>query len=189
MIFTQDSRLFARLRAGEVAAFESVMCQHYESVWRQLYLLCQDPEKAADLTQETFIEAWCSVPKFAGRSKVRTWLYTIAVRVWQRKGRSLPETALSEEAWEAFPDASAITESVALQTLFSEAITGAIGRLPEDLRVIVVLHYRQEMTQREIATALQIPLGTVKSRQKEALRRLRVMLYKEEIGEMEKDHG
>src|SRR5688572_20809865 len=80
-----EASLLQRLREGERAAFETVVAMHYATVWRQQYFLCGDRDFAADLTQETFIEAWRSIAGFKGRSTLKTWLYTIATRVWRRK--------------------------------------------------------------------------------------------------------
>ena len=170
-----EEPLRQRLREGERTAFEAVVAMHYSSVWRQQYFLCGDADLAADLTQETFIEAWRSIKGFKGRSTLRTWLYTIATRVWRRKVLSrcqpkidpLPDSLVAET-----PE----PEEAALYLLQQESVARALQKLPADLRAVLVLHYRQEMTHSEIADALSLPLGTVKTRLYEGLRRLRRML-------------
>jgi RNA polymerase sigma-70 factor, ECF subfamily len=178
-----DLRLLRRLRAGEQAAFETVVRLHYESVWHQQFLLCGCRELAADLTQETFLQAWRALPTFAGRASLRTWLYTIAVRVWQRAlakqqrgGAPLATTLLSEQL-DAVPDRAAVVpERAAGQALLAESVTCALLRLPPAQREIIVLCYRQHLSHAEAARALQIPLGTVKSRLHEGLKHLRRLL-------------
>ena len=177
-----DLRLLRRLRAGEQAAFETLVRLHYESVWHQQFLLCGCRELAADLTQETFLQAWRGLPTFAGRASLRTWLYTIAVRVWQRalakQQRRAPLATLLPEQLDAVPDraAAAVPERAAGQALLAESVTCALLRLPPAQREIIVLCYRQHLSHAEAARALQIPLGTVKSRLHEGLKHLRRLL-------------
>jgi RNA polymerase sigma-70 factor, ECF subfamily len=170
-----EEPLLQRLREGERTAFETVVSRHYSAVWRQQYFLCGDADLAADLTQETFIEAWRSLAGFKGRSTLRTWLYTIAARVWRRKVLSR-----CQPKWEPLPDTLVSElpepEAAALHLVQEETIARALQKLPADLRAVLVLHYRQEMTHSEIADALSLPLGTVKTRLYEGLRRLRKML-------------
>ncbi|GAB4460570.1 MAG: sigma-70 family RNA polymerase sigma factor [Armatimonadaceae bacterium] len=172
---SDEAKLIARLRNGEQAAFEAVVQAHYQSVWRQHYLFCGDADLAADLTQETFLQAWRSIGNFRGQSALRTWLYTIATRVWQRKGKPLvcrsvvplPKTLHTE---------SPEPEEIAVGNIEQEAITIALRHLPDDMRVTLILFYRQELTHAEIAEALGIPVGTVKSRIYDGVRRLRRIL-------------
>lgn len=79
-----DAQVIRRLKSHDHAAFEIVVERNYQPVFRQLWHLCHDEEVAADLTQETFARAWNSLASFAAKSSVRTWLYTIVVRVWWR---------------------------------------------------------------------------------------------------------
>jgi RNA polymerase sigma-70 factor (ECF subfamily) len=176
---SNDAKLFKQLKAGERTAFETIVQAHYGSVWRQHYLLCGDADLAADLTQETFLQAWRSIGSFRGQSTLRTWLYTIGARVWQRKGRPLicratmplPKTLHTDE-----PE----PESLALQHIQWDAITVALQSLPDDMRLALILFYRQELSHSEISEALGVPIGTVKSRIYEGVRRLRRLLNQPE---------
>src|SRR5438270_7833026 len=101
-----EAQLLRRLRENDRAAFEEVVERHYRSIYQQLWHLCGETETAADLTQETFVQAWRSLHSFQGRSTLRTWLFTIAVRVWHRwkRGGSAEEQVLLEELADALPD-------------------------------------------------------------------------------------
>lgn len=80
-----ETRLRERLRGSDRAAFDTVVREHHGRVFRQLFALTGgDAARAADLSQEAFVAAWRSLPTFAGRSSIGTWLHTIAVRVWFR---------------------------------------------------------------------------------------------------------
>jgi RNA polymerase sigma-70 factor (ECF subfamily) len=170
-----DASILRRLRANDRTAFERVIAQQYQAVYRQLWHLCGDAETAADLTQETFVAAWQSLPTFQGRSSLRTWLYTIAVRVWRRwqgrraGGDAVPLEELAEELPDSAPGPSVVAETQALQ----EEIQSALLRLPAVYREALVLYYIQGLKYSEIAIALDVPMGTVKSRLHTGLERLR----------------
>ena len=180
---TEENELIRRLRTGDRTTFEAGVQTHYESVWRQHLLLCGSRDRAADLTQETFLEAWRSVRKFRGEASLRTWLHTIAVRVWQRSLATKWPEAVSAEMLDTFPDQAPTPDTAITQTLLQESVTCALRKLPEHQRVVLVLCYRQEMTHTEVARALNIPVGTVKSRLHDGLRHLRRLLgsYLEEL--------
>ena len=184
-----DARLLARLRARDRAAFEAVVRSRYESVYRQLWHLTRgDADTAADLTQETFIAAWASLPGFNGRCAVGTYLHTIAVRVWyrhtQRNRNRATETPLAASLAallcdDAAPDPARTAETAAART----ALARAVSDLPAPYRRAVTLFYAEERKYREIADDEAVAIGTVKSRLHAALKLLRERLAprKEEI--------
>jgi RNA polymerase sigma-70 factor, ECF subfamily len=175
----QEAGYLQRLRVADPATCEELVRLHWQSVYRQHYLACLNPELAADLTQETFVEAWKSMKRFRGESSVRTWLHTIAVRVWQRQLRR-PKTAepLTEAQSESLSVPGPETQLDA--TLDQQAVQHALTKLPEAQRLSVVLFYREQLSYEEIAKATDVPLGTVKSRLHEGLKRLRRLLGGEE---------
>jgi RNA polymerase sigma-70 factor, ECF subfamily len=173
-----DSQLVRRLQANDRAAFEEVVERYYEAIYRQHWHLCGHVETAADLTQETFVQAWKSLPSFQGRSALRTWLYTIAVRVWQRwRERSGGHVhVLLDELADTLPDPDGDPAVLAELHHLQEAVREALQRLPGAYREVLVLFYLQGMKYEEIADALGIPLGTVKSRLHTGLQRIRTLL-------------
>jgi RNA polymerase sigma-70 factor, ECF subfamily len=173
-----DSQLVRRLQANDRAAFEEVVARYYGPVYRQLWHLSGQTETAADLTQETFVQAWQSLHSFQGRSALRTWLYTIAVRVWQRwKGRTgSQEHVLLDGLADTLPDPDQDPAALAEAHSMQEAVREALHRLPEAYRETLVLFYLQGLKYQEIADALGIPLGTVKSRLHAGLQRIKTML-------------
>jgi RNA polymerase sigma-70 factor, ECF subfamily len=176
---TQEAGYLQRLRAADPATCEELVRLHWQSVYRQHYLACQSPELAADLTQETFVEAWKSVRGFRGEASVRTWLHTIAVRVWQRQ---LKRPKNAEQLTEAHVESLRLPgpEAQLDATLDQQAVQSALAKLPEVQRLSVVLFYREQLSYEEIARATDAPLGTVKSRLHEGLKRLRRLLGVEE---------
>jgi RNA polymerase sigma factor (sigma-70 family) len=175
---SSDNQLVRRLKTNDRTAFEAVVERHYQPIFRQLWRLCGDAESAADLTQETFVQAWQSLPTFEGRSALGTWLCAIAIRVWRRslnRERQAAGVPLEEFA-DSLPDpAPGPGEQYELHAR-QEEVQRALHRLPADYREALVLFYMQGLKYREIAELLGIPLGTVKSRLHGGLQRLRAAL-------------
>ena len=183
-----ETRLRQRLKGNDRAAFDAVVREHHLRVFRQLVALTGgDAARAADLAQETFLSAWQSIPTFAGRAGIGTWLHTIAVRVWFRAERAgkriateVPLAGVLAELLES-PDTSpesGATNAVALATL-----NAAVNALPPKYRRAVIAFYREEKRYAEIAGDEKIAIGTVKSRLSTGVKLLRDRLThrKEEI--------
>ena len=174
-----DSHLYQRLKANDGAAFELVVDQHYQAVFGQLWHFCRDREVAADLTQETFAQAWKSLDSFQGHSSIRTWLYTIAVRAWHRwkqnRASQLSYEALDEWA-ERVPDLSPGPAQVAENRARRREVQRALCELPSPYHETMVLFYVQNLKYREVSEVLDVSIGTVKSRLHEGVKRLRAAL-------------
>lgn len=181
-----DAGLLRRLQNNDRVAFELVVEGNYGLVFRQLWHLCHDDEVAADLTQETFARAWNSLDSFAGKSSLRTWLYTIAFRSWSRWKESdvryQTGVPLDERA-EAVPDeAPTPAQKLEVQCLRDD-VQSALRDLPSPFRETVVLFYVQNLKYREVAEVMDVSIGTVKSRLHEGLKRLRAILNEAEAVE------
>ncbi|MES2389498.1 MAG: RNA polymerase sigma factor [Bacteroidota bacterium] len=74
-----DTQIIQRAKAGDTAAFETLVRQYRTRVYNTILSLCQDPAEAEDLSQDTFVDAWLHLSKFEERSQFGTWLYRIAV--------------------------------------------------------------------------------------------------------------
>lgn len=177
-----DRRLVRRILEGDTDAAESLVRQHYPGIHRFLRHLTQSPEDALDLVQQTFIRARESLPSFRRECPLRSWLYRIAYREylhWLRTRTRKPETSLNEEI-------------VAKQMLSDDALVlaDAIQDLPEELRGAFLLREVEQLSVKEVAEALDIPEGTVKSRCYLARKRLQESLAGTwEIPNLEVDHA
>ncbi len=167
-----------RLRAGDAAAFDRLVTDRSGDVYALLCRLTEDPEEARDLTQETFLQAFRSIANFRGDADVRTWLYRIALnqarnrwRWWRRRRRSVT-VSLDEPAGDSeTPLASRLRDDRARdpeqETLARErerAMLSALGGIARPYREAVVLRDVEGMSYEEVAEALEISVGTVKSR-------------------------
>jgi RNA polymerase sigma-70 factor (ECF subfamily) len=186
----EERRLLERIRAGERSACEELVQAHYESIYRFLAYLVRDADLASDLTQETFASAWSRIAGFEGRSALRTWLYRIACGALadaHRKRRRVETLAAAvshgrEESTEASPlDAVLATER-------TSRVHEAIAALGDEAdRMVIVLHYYQGLTFREVSSVLGEPTGTVKWRTSRAIERLRQILRERAYDDVESD--
>jgi RNA polymerase sigma-70 factor (ECF subfamily) len=149
---------------------------HYQAVYRFLAHLCRDAHRAEDLTQETFAAAWEKIATFQGRSALATWLHRIAytkfldARRAERRAAGAFERRAGPAATPAGPlDAAAADDE-------ARRLYRALDELDAPERALLVLHYLQGLSYREMAAVLGEPTGTVKWRTAEALNRLRALL-------------
>jgi RNA polymerase sigma-70 factor, ECF subfamily len=179
----------AGVQRHHLPTWEGLVQTQYARIYNLHLRLVGSPETAADLTQDTFEQAWRAAAAFEGRSQTETWLYGVALNVnrhWrQRSGlHDPPEGDPSEE----LPDPAPTTQELALLHQRQELICEAVARLPESYRRVVVMHYFMGTPSAEIARAEGVPDGTMRWRLHQALRKLWVMLQPtlgKELGEDE----
>jgi RNA polymerase sigma-70 factor (ECF subfamily) len=174
-----DTSLLRSIQRGGQGAFAALYDRYASAAYGLALRVTGDPALAEDVVQEAFTALWKQAPRFdPERGQVRSWLLTIvhhrAVDVVRRRaGR--PERALPDGA-EDFLAAPGRPDELAERAMDAEAVRAAVGRIPEDQRVTVEMAYFKGMTHVEIAEAMGVPLGTVKSRLRIALEKLRESL-------------
>ena len=173
-----EAGFIERLKAGEAAAFDHLVNERSADIYALLYRLTEDSEEARDLTQETFLQAFRSIAHFRGEADLRTWLYRIAVnqarnrwRWWRRRRRS---ATVSLDATDETHELSLATRLVDERAEDPEARTlaherekillAAMSTLARPYREAVVLRDVEGLSYEEVAAALEISIGTVKSR-------------------------
>jgi RNA polymerase sigma-70 factor (ECF subfamily) len=162
--------------SGDASAFDVLVVRHQKSVQRVCYRFTGNSEDAADLTQEVFVKAYRSLPKFRGTSAFSTWLYRIAVNAClsfkaSRKNRV--------EEWDEDHDIAAegpSAEESLDAALNAETVRAALDTLPEKQRVTVIMKVLEERTHAEVAEILGSNVGTVKANLFFAIRNLRKQL-------------
>ncbi len=138
--------------------------------------LTGDREAAADLTQETFTEAYRTIDRYSGEAPPEAWLYGVAMNVnrawWRRRGREVAPVELEEDIADPEPTA----EQLAQMKEHTELVCDAIRRLPERYRRAVALRYFAGVSAADIARDEGVNAGTVRWRLHQALRKMWVML-------------
>lgn len=172
-----EAQFIERLKAGEGAAFDRLVSERSGDVYALLYRLTEDAEEARDLTQETFLRAFQSIDRFRGDADLKTWLYRIAVnqarnrwRWWRRRkrGETISLDANMGQREEPLSDslrASGLNpEQETLAREREAALRKALQSLSRNFREVLVLRDVEGLSYEEIAVALDISMGTVKSR-------------------------
>jgi RNA polymerase sigma-70 factor (ECF subfamily) len=176
--------LILRCQRGDELAIGSLVRRYQNYVFRLCYLVMRNEQDAEDMTQETFIRAFRALPRFEIRndSSFEAWLYRIAVNACRSRMRRKWYQVLP---WpNPAPDVVASPEERPDRLLVKDQerneMLDAIYSLGEKHRLVVILRYYAGLTNEEIAKALSIPSGTVRSRLHTARRRLKVLLANNE---------
>lgn len=159
----EEFALLARAAEGDHDAFTRVMKTHEDRIFAVCMRMLADREAALDVTQETFITAFRKAHQFKGNSAVGTWLYRIAVNNCYdhlRRNKRKPADSLPEHFDQADPFATEEVEASAHRKEIEEALAS----LPKEYRAAVILADMEGMSLPEVAQALGVPVGTVKSR-------------------------
>jgi RNA polymerase sigma-70 factor (ECF subfamily) len=164
----------ARARAGDAEAFRQIFDACHERIYNYIWQMVRDDDLTADLTQETFIRVYRSLPELRDARAFHAWLYRIAANIVrdERKRARLPTVSLDElvegkegEAAEReFADWSDNPERKLVQQELSQAVDCAVASLSPEHREVIVLHHLRGLEVRDVARVLQIAEGTVKSR-------------------------
>ncbi len=143
--------------------FEAAYRAHFADVWRTLRRLGVAERDALDATQEVFVVAYRRWQEFEGRSTVKTWLLGIAYRVAADRRRSAPvrREVLAERAVAA---TEVDPEAEVEQRDLAHVLEQILERLPLEQRAVFTMFEMEGLTGEEIATALGVPVGTVRSR-------------------------
>jgi RNA polymerase sigma-70 factor (ECF subfamily) len=179
---TGDRELMARLAAGDRDALAPLMERHYPRLYRIALSYLRQPDDALDVVQEAFVKAYQSASRWDGSAEAGPWLARITVNQsidrWRRnRRRAQTFTPLAENDHAAsLADLGPSPDHRVEGREAGERVAAALAGLPERQRAVVVLRHYQDMSLEEIAGALEMSLGTVKSSLHRALSRMRAQL-------------
>jgi RNA polymerase sigma-70 factor, ECF subfamily len=161
-----DAQLVDRLRRGDPRAFEELVITHQHRVFGVALRMLGSRAEAEEAAQEVFLRAHRAIADFRGDAKLSTWLYTIASRLCLNR-LAAGERRLTREGEEALARIPSSHASPADELERSErdaALHRAIAELSDERRMVVVLRDLEGLSYEEIAAALDLELGTVRSR-------------------------
>lgn len=171
----EDQRLLAALQSGDERAYEQLIDRFQTPVYNLAYRLLNDQSDAADVLQEVFIKIFRNVATFRGDSSLRTWVYRIAVNESHNRRRWLfrhrrGETGI-EECWDdsesrekPLKDNGETPYDFTMNREAQLLLEEGLAALNPVFRDVLVLREVEEMSYEEIATILEVSIGTVKSR-------------------------
>jgi RNA polymerase sigma-70 factor (ECF subfamily) len=167
-----ERELVERCRRGDEGAFQELVDQYKDLVFAIIGRAVQDRSRAEDLAQDVFLRIHRGLPYFRGEARLSTWIYRIVANVCvQDHGRpSAPARANDTER-----SAAAAVDRRFDDLELRDRLEKAIERLPANYRLLVAAHYLGGVQYEDLAEALQMPLGTLKTqlyRAKQQLRRL-----------------
>lgn len=169
-----DRQLVARAQGGDPEAFSQLVDRHQTMVYRLALGKTGSPQDAEEVTQTAFLKAWQGLRTFQGKAAFSTWLYRLtanaAVDLLRR--RREPALSLDDPDLPPIPDQAPSPEELSMAAERRRLLWQAIDQLPESHRLPLVLRELEGLSYREIARALDLEEGTVKSR----LARGRLML-------------
>ena len=169
-----DQQLVERAQKGDKRAFELLVLKYQRKLGRLLSRLVRDPGEVEDVTQEAFIKAYRALPNFRGESAFYTWLYRIGINTAKNylvaMGRRAPTTTeFDSEDAENFEDGDQLRdvntpENELMSKQIAQTVNDTMEALPEELRTAIVLREIDGLSYEEIATVMNCPIGTVRSR-------------------------
>jgi RNA polymerase sigma-70 factor (ECF subfamily) len=179
-----DAVLVQDCVGGDEAACARLVTDHQRMVYQLGMHLLGDSQEALDLCQEVFLRVFRMLHRFRGQSSLRTWIYRIALnqasnrlRTWRRRHRS-QQVSLDDAPQGELPEArtSASPDRLLQQQEVAGRVWSALDALPFDQRAVIVLREIDGLSYDEIASSLNVAVGTVKSRLARARDQLRQTL-------------
>jgi RNA polymerase sigma-70 factor (ECF subfamily) len=170
-----DQQLVERAQRGDKRAFDLLVVKYQRKLARLLSQFIRDAAEVEDVTQETFIKAYRSLSSFRGDSAFYTWLYRIGINaaknflVAQKRRASTTTNEFDIEAAENFEEGSQLRElntpeNELMSKQIAQTVHQTLQALPEELRSAITLREIEGLSYEEIASIMNCPTGTVRSR-------------------------
>jgi RNA polymerase sigma-70 factor, ECF subfamily len=176
-----EQTLIDRCRQGDETAFRELVDQYKGLVFALIARSISNRARAEELAQDVFLKVHKGLPYFRGEAKLVTWIYRIAINALSQERPELATTSLDEDhtgrgkpALQPTADDRAFSDLV-----LKDRLQKAIERLPVRYQVLVNGHYLKGLRYEELAEALDMPMGTVKTHLHRAKRQLRILLETE----------
>lgn len=168
-----DQLLVERVQKGDKRAFDLLVGKYQHKIVSLISRYVSDHAEALDVSQEAFIKAYRAIGRFRGDSAFYTWMYRIAINTAKNhlvsQSRRPPASDIDAQDAEQFQVETRLKdrgspEHELLKEEIENTIHSAIADLPEDLRVAITLREMEGMSYEDIATTMDCPIGTVRSR-------------------------
>jgi len=186
----EDGMLIERARKGDRSAFDDLVYRYETRAYQYAYRLTTNAEEAGDIVADAFIRVYGALPNFKQQSSFSTWLYRIITNCFldlRKRDKSRPATSLEStlsteegEMERQIEDPNAASDEHAERNERERLMQEAVALLPEYQRAMITMYHAEGLSYEEIAEALDLPIGTVKSRLNRARLSLREQLVKNE---------
>ena len=175
-----EHELVERCRRGDERAFQELVNRYKDLVFALIARTTPDRSRAEDLAQDVFLRVHRGLPYFRGEARLSTWIYRIVanVCVQDQHGRPPATESLDDDRTDARRATSARDRQFSDLEL-RDRLEKAIARLPANYRLLIAAHYLQGVQYEDLAEAMELPLGTIKTQLHRAKRQLRRLLENE----------
>ncbi len=174
----EPKSLIARACQGEAKAVEELVEYYQDTIYSIAMTFTRNPHRAEDLAQDAWIKVIRGLSGFKQESRFTTWLYRVTMNTFLNSKRRKNLAVQGDE--HLLEQASAPAELSRVET--SLTVQDAVRSLPDEFRAVVALRFAADLSYKEIAQVLDVPLGTVQSRLKRGLSRLADLLDSEQQG-------
>ena len=168
-----ERELIERCRQGDEGAFEELVNRYKDLVFALIARTVPDRARAEDVAQDVFLRIHRGLPYFRGEARLSTWIYRIVANVCLQDQTRVPAVSLDDERNAGLAPTASDRQFGDFE--LRDRLEKAIARLPANYRLLIAAHYLKGVRYEDLAEALQLPLGTVKTqlyRAKQQLRRL-----------------
>lgn len=188
--YLEDDLLIRRSQSGDRSAFDMLVRKHEAKAYQYAFRLTHSQEQASDVVADAFLRVYNALPNFKGQSQFTTWLYRILTNCFldfKKRDKSKYNTSLDAMTQTSDGEVSRQIEDPGRDP-FEETerneretrVERAVAQLPEYQRSMIVMYHAENMSYEDIAAAMDLPIGTVKSRLNRARLSLREILVKDE---------
>lgn len=185
-----DQLNISRAQSGDSAAFNALIRKYEVRAYQYAYRLTRNSEEASDIVAEAFVRIYNALHNFKGQSAFSTWMYRILTNCFldiRKRERVRPATSLEAtlqtddgEMERQIEDPGRTPHQELERNERETRVESAVSELPEYQRAMIVMYHAEMMSYEDIAAALDLPIGTVKSRLNRARLSLREILVKDE---------
>jgi RNA polymerase sigma-70 factor (ECF subfamily) len=176
---TSEHLLVERCRQGDETAFRELVDQYKGLVFALITLSIANRARAEELAQDVFLKVHKGLPYFRGDAKLSTWIYRIVINALSQERPELATASLDDDQDDRPRREPGAEDRSFGDMVMKDRLEKAIDRLPVPYQVLINGHYLKGMRYEDLAEALDMPLGTVKTQLHRAKRRLRLLLETE----------
>jgi RNA polymerase sigma-70 factor (ECF subfamily) len=174
-----EHELIERCRQGDETAFRELVDQYKGLVFALIARSIANRDRAEELAQDVFLKVHRGLPFFRGEAKLSTWIYRIVINVLSQERPELATTSLDDDDEDRPRLQPAADDRAFGDLVMKDRLQKAIEQLPVQYQVLINGHYLKGMRYEDLAEALNMPMGTVKTHLHRAKRRLRHLLETE----------
>ncbi|MFY0545134.1 RNA polymerase sigma factor [Brevibacillus sp. H7] len=172
----REAELIRKAQAGDHDALVELLRSIENAVYRSAFYILGNEQDALDASQEALIRIYRKIDTYQEKAKFSTWVQRIVSNICMDKFRAKKETVSIDEHELIIPVRNNVEDEVLLSSLSCD-IEKAIGQLPHQYRMVVILRYLEDFSYQEIADTLELPLNTVKSYLFRARQQLQELLH------------